>query len=198
MNVDAPAQPHSGTMDVDEFMAFIEPRPDTERWELIEGVAVFIAPPTLAHRRIAYNLCSRLDSAFGANSLDLCAYPNVAVRCPGLRSFQAQPDVSVLPGIAGYELYRENFQLVAEIVSPANTRQEIALKLRRYSESPTNLYAMVLDAHEFLVEIYAKRRDWKPAILKNADDPIDMPEFGLHCRVGELYAGTPLDPPQTA
>ena len=36
MNVNAPARPFSGTMDVDEFMAFLETRPDNERWELIE------------------------------------------------------------------------------------------------------------------------------------------------------------------
>ena len=31
MTVNAPARPYSGTMDVDEFMAFIETRPKEER-----------------------------------------------------------------------------------------------------------------------------------------------------------------------
>jgi hypothetical protein len=26
------------------------------------------------------------------------------------------------------------------------------------------------------------------------DDRIELPEFGLACRVGDLYRGTPLDP----
>ena len=39
MNVDASARPFSGTMDVDEFMAFLDTRPHGEHWELIEGVA---------------------------------------------------------------------------------------------------------------------------------------------------------------
>jgi hypothetical protein len=38
MTVNAPVRPHSGTMDVDEFMAFIETRPKEERWHLIEGI----------------------------------------------------------------------------------------------------------------------------------------------------------------
>jgi hypothetical protein len=44
------------------------------------------------------------------------------------------------------------------------------------------------------VEIYAKRANWQPAILTQADDSIEMPEFGLRCRVADLYVGTPLDP----
>ena len=42
------------------------------------------------------------------------------------------------------------------------------------------------------------RQDWEPAILKSADDQIDMPEFGLRCRVVDLYRGTPLDPQRAA
>ena len=56
MTANAPAA-LSGSMDVDEFMAFVETRPHGEDWELIEGVAVMKAPATYAHRRLAFNLC---------------------------------------------------------------------------------------------------------------------------------------------
>jgi Uma2 family endonuclease len=102
--------------------------------------------------------------------------------------------VAVVPGVSGYDLYSERFQLVAEVLSPSNTRQEIDLKLRRYREAPDNLYAVVIEPREFLVEIHAKNRNWQPAILTHADDSIEMPEFGLRCSVADLYRGTPLDP----
>jgi Uma2 family endonuclease len=194
MNVNTPAQPFSGTMDVDEFMAFLETRPHGEHWELIEGVAVMMAPPSYAHQRIASNLCNLLNNAFAAQRLDLFAYQRAGVRNPGLRNFQPEPDVVVVSGIAGYDLYSESFQLAGEVLSPTNTRTEIDLKLRRYREAPDNLYAVVIEPREFLVEIYAKRGNWQPAILTKADDPIEMPEFGLRCRVADLYRGTPLDP----
>jgi Uma2 family endonuclease len=194
MTVNAPARPLSGTMDVDEFMAFLETRPDNERWDLVEGVAVMMAPPSYAHQRIASNLCTVLNNAFAAQRLDLFAYQRAGVRNPGLRNFQPEPDVVVVPGIAGYDLYSETFQLVGEVLSPTNTRQEIDLKLRRYREAPDNLYAVVIEPREFLVEIHAKSRGWQPAKLTMADDAIEMPEFGLRCRVGDLYRGTPLDP----
>jgi Uma2 family endonuclease len=194
MNLNTPAPPLSGNMDVDEFMAFLETRPDEEHWELIEGVAVMMAPASYAHRRIVWNLCELLNSAFAARHLDLFAYFDVCVRSPGVRNFQPQPDAVVVPGIAGYDLYSERFQLVTEVISPTNRRQEIDLKLRRYCAAPSNLYAVVIEPREFLVAIYAKRGDWQPTTLTKADDPIEMPDFGLRCRVADLYVGTPLDP----
>jgi Uma2 family endonuclease len=196
MNVNTPAQPLSGNMDVDEFMAFLETRPKGEHWDLIEGVAVMMAPASYAHQQIAYNLCSLLNGAFAARRLDLNAYVNVGVRSPGIRYFQPEPDVAVVPGVAGYDLYSEHFQLAAEVLSPSNTRQEIGLKLRRYCEAPDNIYAVVIEPREFLVEIYPKSRAWQPMILKRPDDPIEMPEFGLRCTVADIYRGTPLVPRQ--
>jgi Uma2 family endonuclease len=97
--------PAPGTMDVDEFMAFMETRPKGEDWDLIDGVAVMMAPASYAHQQIAFNFCVLLNAAFATQGLDLRAVINVGVRSPGVRRFQPEPDVAVIPGIAGYELY---------------------------------------------------------------------------------------------
>jgi Uma2 family endonuclease len=193
MTANAPAETFSGNMDVDEFMEFLETRPDGEHWELIEGVAVMMAPASHAHQWIAYNFCNLLNSAFAARGLDLFACLDLGIRNVGLRNFQPEPDVAVLPGTPGYQSYSEHYRLVAEILSPSNTRREIDLKLRRYGEAPDNLYAVVIEPRAFCVEIRARSRDWQPVILTKPDEAIEMPEFGLTCRVADLYRGTPLD-----
>src|SRR5215467_12318486 len=162
MNVNTPAQPFSGTMDVDEFMAFLETRPKGEHWDLIEGIAVMAAPPTVVHQRIVHNLCNLLHAAFAAGRLNLFAYTGLGVRTPGVKDFQPQPDVIVLPGASRYELYSENFQLAVEVLSMSNTRTEIDLKLHRHRAAPDNLYVVVVDSRELLVEIYARSRGWQP------------------------------------
>ena len=194
MNVNAPAPAFSGSMDVDEFMAFLETRPKGEHWELIEGVAVMMSPPSVAHQRIARNLSELLNGAFSAQRLDLFAYMAIGVRTPGVMNFQPEPDVVVLPGVAGYDLYSEDFRLAAEILSPSNARAEIDFKLRRYREAPQNLYAVVVAPREFMVEVHARRAEWQQVVLRAPDDIVEMPEFGLRCTVGEFYRGTPLDP----
>jgi Uma2 family endonuclease len=45
------------------FRAFYASRPDEERWELIDGLAVMMTPPSLAHQRIASNLQLLLNQA---------------------------------------------------------------------------------------------------------------------------------------
>ncbi|MBV8090625.1 MAG: Uma2 family endonuclease, partial [Alphaproteobacteria bacterium] len=117
MTVDAAALPLSGTLDVDGFMDFLETRPEGEHWELIEGKAVMMAPASYAHLRIASNFCNLLNSAFAARRLDLYAYTDAGIRNPSLRNFQPEPDVVVVPGISGYELYSEHYHLVAEVLS---------------------------------------------------------------------------------
>jgi Uma2 family endonuclease len=73
-------------MDIDEFMAFIAPRPKEERWHLIEGIAVVMAPPSVAHQRIALNLCELLDRALATARHDLFAYHEIAIRLPGVKN----------------------------------------------------------------------------------------------------------------
>jgi Uma2 family endonuclease len=192
MTVNAPAS-LSGTMNVDEFMAFLETRPKGEHWDLIGGVAVMMASAGLVHQQVASNFRDLLNAAFVAKDLDLYAFPDIAVRIPGALDFQPEPDVTVVPGMRDAN-YAERFQLAAEVLSPSNTRKWIDMKMRMYCGAPDNLYAVVIDPRKFFMEIYAKSRKWDPVILKRPDDVIEMPEFGLSCQMAALYRRTPLDP----
>ena len=190
MTVNAPARPRSGTMDIDEFMGFLEMRPKEERWHLIEGIAVMMAPPSLGHQQIAFNLCDLLNRAFRECGRPLLAYHEIAVRLPGVSNFQPEPDVVVAPGPASRALFAADFRLVAEILSPSNTRSEIELKLHRYREAANNLYVLLIEPEAFRVEIHARSRDWEPVLLTNRSDQIELPEFDLRCKVEDLYRDT--------
>jgi Uma2 family endonuclease len=162
MNVSAPAS-LSGTMNLDEFMAFLETRPEGEHWELIGGVAVMMAPTGRVHQQVASNFRDLLNAAFVANELDLYGFGELGLLIPGVRDFQPQPDVTV--GMRD-EQYTEEFLLATEVLSPSNMRKLIDMKLRVYCKSLDNLYAVVIEPRKFWVEIYAKSRKWEPAILK--------------------------------
>jgi Uma2 family endonuclease len=193
MTVNAPAS-LSGTMDVREFMAFMETRPKGEHWDLIEGVAVMMAPAGYLHHLVASSFRDLLNSAVKAKGLDLYAFGYVGVRSPGLLNFQPMPDVVIASRFVDEDYYySESFQLAAEVLSPSNARTEIDLKTRRYREAPSNLYAVVIDLQKSMMEIYAKIRKWEPVVLTRPGDVIEMPEFGLRCVLADLYRGTPLD-----
>ena len=46
-----------------QFLAFYETRPDEERWQLVDGVAILMTPPFPTHQRIASNIERLLNDA---------------------------------------------------------------------------------------------------------------------------------------
>ena len=59
------------------FRSWLESRPAKERWELIAGVPMMMAPPTHDHQRLASNLERLLNDAFEAHRPELSAYQRV-------------------------------------------------------------------------------------------------------------------------
>jgi Uma2 family endonuclease len=190
----APVRAFSGNMQVGEFLKFLKTRPKEERWQLIEGVAVMMNPPTLVHQVIALNLRDLLKEALERKGLDLLVVNESGVRVPGVTHFLPRPDVIVIPGIADYQVYAERFLLAAEVLSPSNTKSLIAQKVRRYREHPDNLYCLVIDSRRAWIQIHPRLRDWEPVTLDDAAGVVELPEFALRCTVGDLYRHTPLDP----
>jgi Uma2 family endonuclease len=190
----APVRAFSGDMQASEYLQFMKSRPKDERWQLVEGVAIMMNPPTLAHQVIALNLLFRLKEALERNESDLLVVNECGVQVPGVADFLPRPDVIVMPGIAGYQVYAERFLLAAEVLSPSNTKSLIAQKLRRYKQHPDNLYCLIIDSRRTWMQIHARVRDWKPVTLHDPADVFELPEFALRCKVGDLYRNTPLDP----
>ncbi len=190
----APARALSGDMDISEFLRFVRPRPKEENWQLVEGVAVMMNPPRLVHQMISANLRDLLNRGFEQSGHDLVALQEIGVRVRSVANFLPRPDVAVISGIAGDELYADSFRLVAEVLSPSNTRGLIVQKLRRYQQHPENLYCLVIDSRRVWLQVHARRNGWQSVTLEQSAATLDLPELGLHCALGDLYRRTPLDP----
>jgi Uma2 family endonuclease len=194
----ASARVLSGNMQAGEFLKFLKTRPKEERWQLIEGVAVMMNPPTLAHQVIALNLRDLLKQALERKGLDLLVVNETGVRVPGLTHFLPRPDVVVIAGIADYQVYSDRFLLAAEVLSPSNTKSLIDQKVRRYKGHPDNLYCLVIDSRRMWIQIHSRLSSWEPVTFDDPAHVIELPEFALRCTLGQLYRHTPLDPPRSA
>jgi len=111
-------------LSVELFRGFLEGRPDEEHWELIDGVAVMMAPPTLAHQRIASNLQLLLNEALERQMPALSVYQPAGLNlAPPVENYDPKPDVVVIDSDASEqpgERYANRFYLVAEIVSASD------------------------------------------------------------------------------
>ena len=80
-------------MSVAEYRRWVEPRPDEERWELLDGEPVLMAPPSARHQRIVLNIAQHLDAL--AKERGCGAYPGLAILSDAMYDYAPYPDVVV-------------------------------------------------------------------------------------------------------
>jgi len=197
MNTPFPVR-QDGKFTVEEYLAFIESRPEEERWQLIDGVAMMMPPPTLRHQVIASNLAFELKAHFRLQRRNLLVVHEIGLMVPDVASFRPEADVTVLDSSVDLDTpYADKFYLVAEILSDSNTDKDIAAKRVRYLQHPDNLYFLLIEQKQVRVEVWARAAGWEPAILETLDAVLDIPVWGFRVPLAELYRGTPLSlPPQ--
>jgi Uma2 family endonuclease len=178
------------------FRGFLEGRPDEERWELIDGTPVMMSPPTLDHQSIAGNLQTLLNSALKRVAPALRAYQRPGVNLgPSIESYDPEPDVAVIdvnrdPG----RRYADRFYLAAEIVSRSD-QAHVEGKRAVYMQHADCKCIVTIqqDRYEARIDL---RTDagWTEHVLTAPDEALVLAEFGLSCKLSDLYEGTSLQP----
>lgn len=185
-------------MSLELFRAFVERRPDEEHWELIDGVAMMMAPPTVAHQKIASNLQRLLENALEHHAPSMTALPSIGLNLgPAVEDYDPEPDVVVIDSDITEkvgERYVGRFYLVADIVSSSD-RPIIENKRAVYKLHDACKCILTVQQERFEVRIDLRRGvGWTESILNSPDDLIALADFGLRCKVSDLYRGTSLAP----
>lgn len=176
----------------DQFLAFYMTRPDGERWQLVDGLAMMMTPPSILHQRIVGNLERLLNDALEVARPELFAFGNIGIRIPGIADFNPQPDVVVCCADTDYSYYQEQFFLCAEVISPSNTAEMIERKLELYRTHPDNLHVITIDQDRGRVVLSSRADGWREHSLERLNDLLCLPQFGFSAPLSALYKGTPL------
>jgi len=185
-------------MSIELFRGFVEGRPDEEHWELIDGVAMMMTPPTLAHQRIASNLERLLLDALEGHAPTMTAFQAIGINLgPAVQDYDPEPDVVVTENASAEkpgERYADRFYLVAEIVSSSD-RSHVESKREVYKLHDSCICILTVQQDRFEIRIDLRTdTGWTEQVLKQADDLLALPAFGLRCELAALYRGTPLMP----
>jgi Uma2 family endonuclease len=194
------AQRSPPRLSVELFRAFYATRPDEEQWQLIDGVAIMMTPPTIAHQCIATNLQLLLHHALERHAPTLSAFQRLGVNLtPSIEYYDPEPDVAVIDAAASQDpdrRYVDRFYLAAEIVSASDHGWvEKKRELYKLHESCTCVLIVQQDSLHVSVNLRTAA-GWTEQVLTGPDDLLALPEFGLHCKVADLYRGTALQPRQ--
>jgi Uma2 family endonuclease len=186
------AETSPGFWTADQFLEFYMTRPEGERWQLVDGLAMMMVPPSFRHQYLGRNLFSLLNNALAAKRRDLLVFYETGVRIPGTEDFNPQPDLLVVPVGIEFDRYAERFYLVAEIISPSNSAEMIERKLELYRGHPDNLYALAISQDSVHVTLYSREDGWARKELRSLDDVLRLPAFEFQATLADIYKGTPL------
>jgi Uma2 family endonuclease len=187
------ARHHAPVLSVAAFRAWLRSRPDEEHWELIEGVPMMMTPPNRRHQRIAFNLVSLLDNAFKNYDLTFAVYQDIGVNIVSTVPYDPEPDVAVIREDENPDpRYAERFYLVAEVLSDSD-EDIIDSKRDIYRSQPS--CSCILLIRQDRVEITVDQRtddSWRSYVLREGNETLSLPDFGLSCKVRDVYRDTPV------
>ncbi|ACA15016.1 protein of unknown function DUF820 [Methylobacterium sp. 4-46] len=171
-----------------EFLNLIRARPDEERWELLDGEPVLMAPPTGRHQQIVMNLGRHLAEL--AERRGCRALPGLGLHNDAVDDFAPVPDLVVRCGPLLQDGYARDPILVAEVLSPSTMHEDRGRKAAFYQSLQTLRAFLIVYQDETRVEVWSRGNgpDWTKRAL-GGGDAIDLPDLGGSLPVASLYAG---------
>jgi len=180
---------------IEEFLAFTETRPQEERWELIEGVAVMNPSPVEHHQVVVTNIATYLmahKQRTGASWLPLLG---VGTRVPVSPHSLPQPDLFVKEGAATDRPVTDDALVLFEVLSRSNTRGDQAWRRKVYASVPNCRHYVTVSLKATVVEAYDRDSAWKRRTFTGLAEALALPALGLSIPLADIYRWTPLGAP---
>jgi len=170
-----------------EFMHWAENRPDGERWELLDGEPVLMAPPRERHQAIVANLIRRIGDL--ADGKGCRALPGLGTVSAAQDDFVPIPDVVVRCGPPLPDGYAADPVLVAEVLSPPTKSLDRGRKIDFYRTVPSLKVLLIVYSDEARVEVRRREADdWTVQAL-GLDGSLALPEVDGTVPVRDIYRG---------
>lgn len=180
---------HKPYMTVDEFLVWGEKQAEG-RFELVDGEVVKMAPETVRHVLVKYQVYAALQKAIEKSSLPFVTLgdgPSVRITPHTAR----EPDAMVVPSpIADLEsLEVTDPIIVVEVLSPSSVHADTGAKLTDYFSVGSICHYLIVDPWKTVVTHHARDQgdDILTRIVKSGETlTLDPPGFSLP--VADLFA----------
>lgn len=175
-------------MNVAEFVDMIRPYPDEERWELLDGEPVPMAPQAERHQRVVANLMDCLRRL--ARPRGCVALPGLGILNDAIDDYAPIPDVVVRCGAMLDGGYARDPVLVAEVLSPSTMNNDRGRKLDFYTTIPSLRTVLIAYPGEVRVEAWQRSGEgWSHLVMRTLEDGISLPELEGNIPLADIYDG---------
>lgn len=179
-------------MTIEEFLEFTDTRPDGEKWELIEGVAVLSPSPVDVHQLIVGNLITELMLAKRRLHASWIPLIGIGTRVPASPNSLPQPDLFVMDRAATGSPLTDDARVIFEVISRSNTKADQAWRKQVYTSVPNCQQYVTVSQKTAEVVAYNRAADWKPLAIKGLDGKLDLSALAVGLQLSEIYRYTPL------
>lgn len=178
-------------MSVDEFVEMIRPYPDEERWELVDGDAILMAPQSERHQRIVGNLSDILRPL--AKARGCTAVPGLGLLNEASDDYAPIADMVVRCGPPVEGSYAKDPILLAEVLSRSTMSNDRGRKLDFYRAIPSLRTILIVYQNEMRIEVWQRADEgWTDLVLKTEDAVLSLPELGGDLHLTDIYDGIGL------
>lgn len=186
---------------IDGFLALLDRRPETERWELIDGMVVtMMAGGTRRHGAVYANFLRALHGH--ARSRGCWALPDMLVRHAENDETTVAPDVLVRCGPEqGTERTVGDPLVVVEVLSSSTMAHDRGTKFAFYQSIPTVAHIVLAYQDERRVEVFSRGASdedtvaWQYTALTRPADVVALPALDFAMTVADAYDGVSLPEP---
>ncbi|MEL6311746.1 MAG: Uma2 family endonuclease [Pseudomonadota bacterium] len=191
MNV-RPNIPTDHLLTVDEFLAMLAERPDWERWELIEGVAVVSPSAVDYHQIVVGNIIHILLTARAEIGATWLPMVGTNTRVPASPNSLPIPDVMVKERPPTGSNVADDGLVLFEVLSPSNDRADRAWRRKVFASVPNCQHFVMIDVKRCEVMAFDRANAWAETTLSNLDDLLQLRALGVSVALRDLYRFTPV------
>ena len=186
----------TGPMNVEEFYAFTDTRPDEEKWELIDGEPVLNAAPSAMHQWIVRNVVLALGIRERELKAPWAVLPGLGVRVSD--TDRPEPDILVIPSdhrsIDPRERDTSHVIVAFEVLSPSTKGRDLRWKRTAYTSLPSLTHYVAIAQDTVEVVVFARDDDFAERRIASIDDAIELRSLGISLPMAEIYRDTGLVP----
>lgn len=171
------------------FVELIRPYPDEERWELLDGEPVLMAPQSERHQRIVGNLSDHVRSL--ARRKGCIALPGLGLLNDRINDYAPIPDIVVRCGPPLDGGYATDPVFVAEVLSPSTMGNDRGRKLEFFQTIASLETILIVYQDELRVEAWhCGGGEWRLDVHRTRSSEVKA--LGGTILLADLYEDVPL------
>jgi Uma2 family endonuclease len=173
-----------------EFVAYLDTRPDDEKWELVDGRPVLSPSPVYVHQIVVGNIIADLAPLLRRLVPRHVAIPGIGVKVDDFNV--PVPDVLIRPLDSLDGSFCDDMSVAFEVLSPRTARLDRKWKRQVYAALPALQHYVIVSPKAVDVTLFSRADGFREHRLTDLAAQVDLTAHGVALPLASLYRDTGL------